>query len=113
MITSPNEERHAEVAERVRRTREHVIAAHPAKTSAKVPNTSAPSRRAERAPRYPARGERDGSRDDRTQAVEGAVGEAEVREATALLALEEPCVGEQLEDDEKEPVGLFCGRGAR
>src|SRR6478735_8779821 len=95
MITSPNESAtprwpSACVVEST------MIAPQPANTSAKVPNTSAPSRRASGAT-LPGSGERDWSRDDSAESVERAVGEAEVREAAALLALEEPGIGEQLE----------------
>src|SRR4051794_36408212 len=95
MITSPNESAtprwpSACVVEST------MIAPQPAKTSAKVPKTSAPSRRASGGT-LARSGQGDGSRDDVAEAVEGAVRKAEVREASPLLALEQPGIGEQLE----------------
>src|SRR5436190_22607644 len=96
MITSPNERAtpgcpSAWVVEST------MIAPQPANTSANVPKASAPSRRASGGTTLAGSREGDGSRDDIAEAVERAVGQAEVREAASLLALEQARVGEQLE----------------
>src|SRR6186997_2103855 len=95
MITSPNE-RATPRCPSACVVESTMIAPQPAKTSAKVPNTSAPSRRASGGTSARS-GQSDGSRDDSAEAFECAVGKAEVREAAALLPLQQPRVGQQLE----------------